>query len=50
MTELVTCTILEREGARLADVRLNRPDKLNSLTLDLLEQLQATAESLAGDR
>ena len=49
MTELVTCTILEREGARLADVRLNRPDKLNSLTLDLLEQLQAVAESLAGD-
>ena len=50
MTELVTCTILERDGARLADVRLNRPDKLNSLTLDLLEQLQATAESLAEDR
>ena len=49
MTELVTCTILERGGARLADVRLNRPDKLNSLTLDLLEQLQAVAESLAGD-
>jgi len=50
MTELVTCTILDRDGARLADVRLNRPDKLNSLTLDLLEQLQATAESLAEDR
>jgi len=59
MSELVTCTIRELDGtegssgaagARIADVRLNRPDKLNSLTLDLLEQLQATAESLAGDR
>jgi enoyl-CoA hydratase/carnithine racemase len=52
MTELVTCAILESDatgGARIADVRLNRPDKLNSLTLDLLDALQATAESLAGD-
>ncbi len=49
MADLVTCTILESDGARIADVRLNRPDKLNSLTLDLLEQLQACAESLAED-
>lgn len=50
MTELVSCTVVDQDGARIADVRLNRPEKLNSLTLDLLEQLQATAESLAGDR
>ena len=45
MTELVTCRVEDH----IAHVRLNRPDKLNSLTLDLLEQLQSTAESLAGD-
>lgn len=49
MADLVTCMIIESGGARFADVRLNRPDKLNALTLDLLEELQRTAEHLAGD-
>lgn len=50
MADLVTCTVIEPEaGARIADVRLNRPDKLNSLTLDLLEQLRDTARELAAD-
>lgn len=46
MTDLVTCVVSDG----IADVRLNRPDKLNSLTLDLLERLQGVAESLADDR
>ncbi|MFV0463790.1 MAG: crotonase/enoyl-CoA hydratase family protein [Nostocoides sp.] len=33
----------------VAHVRLNRPDKLNALTLDTLEDLVSTARSLAGD-
>lgn len=45
MTDLVT---LRRDGD-IAHVRLNRPDKLNSLTLDTLEQLVATAQDLAQD-
>lgn len=44
--ELVTCHI--DDG--IARVALNRPAKLNSLTLDLLVQLKDIAESLAGDR
>lgn len=34
----------------IAQVRLNRPDKLNALTLDLLDELAATAHRLRGDR
>ncbi len=33
----------------IAQVRLNRPDKLNALTLDTLDALVATAHDLAGD-
>ncbi|GGL38297.1 crotonase/enoyl-CoA hydratase family protein [Phycicoccus endophyticus] len=46
MPSTVTCTV---EGG-LAQVRLERPDKLNALTLDTLEALVATARSLRGDR
>ena len=34
----------------IATVRLNRPDKLNALTLDTLEALVATGRGLAADR
>ncbi len=34
----------------IATVRLNRPDKLNALTLDTLEALVATGQALAADR
>lgn len=43
---LVTCEITDD----IAQVRLNRPDKLNALTLDLLDELVATARSLRRDR
>jgi enoyl-CoA hydratase/carnithine racemase len=46
MSSPVTCRV---EGG-VAQVRLNRPDKLNALTLDTLEGLVRTARSLAGDR
>ncbi len=46
MTELVTSRI--EDG--VAHVRLNRPDKLNALTLDTLDQLVATAHRLRSDR
>lgn len=42
----VTCTV---EGG-IAQVRLCRPGKLNALTLDLLEQLAATAHTLRTDK
>jgi enoyl-CoA hydratase/carnithine racemase len=41
--------IVERSGG-VADVRLNRPDKLNALDGELFEALRATARALAGDR
>lgn len=46
MADLVTCTVSDG----LARVRLNRPDKLNALTLETLSQLAATARSLRNDR
>lgn len=46
MTELVTVTITDH----VADVRLNRPDKMNALSLPLLEAVTATAERLMQDR
>ena len=44
--ELVTCTVTDG----IAHVRLDRPDKLNALTLETLDQLVATARSLRADR
>jgi enoyl-CoA hydratase/carnithine racemase len=46
MAELVTCTVSDG----IAHVRLNRPDKLNALTLQTLEELAATARRLRADR
>lgn len=45
MTDVVTCSI---DGG-VADVRLNRPDKLNSLTPELFGALVDMGEELAGD-
>src|SRR5688572_14366580 len=46
MSSTVSCEV---EGG-IAQVRLDRPDKLNALTLDTLEGLVATARDLARDR
>ena len=46
MPSTLTCRV---EGG-VAQVRLNRPDKLNALTLDTLEDLVATARDLDRDR
>ena len=46
MPSTVTCRV---EGS-IAQVRLNRPDKLNALTLDTLEELVSTARELGRDR
>lgn len=46
MPSTLTCRV---EGG-VAQVRLNRPDKLNALTLDTLEDLVATARELSGDK
>ena len=46
MAELVTYAVSDG----IAQVRLNRPDKLNALTLETLKQLEATARALRGDR
>ncbi|WP_141014584.1 crotonase/enoyl-CoA hydratase family protein [Nocardioides sambongensis] len=43
---LVTCTTADG----IAHVRLNRPDKLNALTMDTLDQLVATAGQLRRDK
>ncbi|MFT4084868.1 MAG: crotonase/enoyl-CoA hydratase family protein [Nocardioides sp.] len=43
---LVTCVV--EDG--IAQVRLNRPEKLNALTLELLAELGTTARSLRRDR
>ncbi len=43
---LITCTV---DGG-IADVRLNRPEKLNALTLPMLAELVRTARSLRSDR
>jgi len=42
----VTCTVTDG----VADVRLNRPDKLNALTLDILDDLVRTATRLRKDK
>ena len=46
MSSTVSCEV---EGG-IAQVRLDRPDKLNALTLDTLEGLRDTARDLARDR
>jgi enoyl-CoA hydratase/carnithine racemase len=46
MSSTVSCEV---EGG-IAQVRLNRPDKLNALTLDTLEGLVTTARRLGRDR
>ena len=46
MAELVTCTVTDG----IAHVRLDRPDKLNALTLQTLDELVATARRLRADR
>jgi enoyl-CoA hydratase/carnithine racemase len=43
---LVTCTTTDG----IAQVRLDRPDKLNALTLPLLDELVATARALGRDK
>jgi len=43
---LVTTTVTDG----IAQVRLNRPEKLNALTLDLLAELVSTARELSADR
>ncbi len=45
MAELVTIDV----DAGVADVRLNRPDKYNALSVEMFEQIAAAGESLAGD-
>ncbi len=42
---LVTCTVTDG----IAQVRLNRPDKLNALTLQTLRELRSTARTLRRD-
>ncbi|HET8559079.1 MAG TPA: crotonase/enoyl-CoA hydratase family protein [Marmoricola sp.] len=46
MTSLVSCTVSDG----IARVRLDRPDKLNALTLQTLEELVGTARGLRRDR
>jgi enoyl-CoA hydratase/carnithine racemase len=46
MGDLVACTVTDG----IAHVRLDRPEKLNALTLDTLTQLGATARELRRDR
>jgi enoyl-CoA hydratase/carnithine racemase len=43
---LVSCTVTDG----IAQVRLDRPEKLNALTLPLLDELVGTAQRLRGDR
>ena len=46
MTSLISCTV--RDG--IADVRLDRPDKYNGLTFEMLRDLASTAHRLRKDR
>src|SRR5688500_383497 len=47
MADLVT---VERRGERVTLITLNRPDRLNALSYDLVGQLHDTFADLAGDR
>ena len=46
MTELVTIRVVDH----IADVRLNRPEKMNALSLAMLEAINAAAEQIMADR
>ncbi len=46
MSELITCAVTDG----IADVRLNRPDKLNGLTIPMLHGLIGRAQELRADR
>ncbi|WP_370891748.1 crotonase/enoyl-CoA hydratase family protein [Janibacter sp. GXQ6167] len=46
MSAHITCTVADG----VAHVRLNRPEKLNGLTLDMLDDLVGTARALRSDR
>ena len=46
MSTHVSCTVTDG----IAHVRLDRPDKLNALTLDILDDLVATAHALRRDK
>ncbi|MFZ5756527.1 MAG: crotonase/enoyl-CoA hydratase family protein [Pseudomonadota bacterium] len=46
MSELVTISIVDH----VADVRLNRPDKMNALSMDMFEAISGAAESLMNNR
>lgn len=46
MTSFISCTV--HDG--IADVRLDRPEKYNGLTFEMLRDLTATAHRLRGDR
>ena len=46
MTSHIRCTTAEG----VARVQLSRPDKLNALTLDMLDDLVGTARRLRADR
>lgn len=46
VTSNIACSITDG----IADLRLDRPDKYNGLTLDMLRDLQDTARRLRGDR
>jgi len=51
MSDLVTFTVTDLpDGGGIAHVQLNRPDKLNALTLETLDQLVATARTLRKDK
>lgn len=46
MTELVTITVVDH----VADVRLNRPEKMNALSMAMFDAINAAAEQIMGDR
>lgn len=46
MTELVTITVVDH----VADIRLNRPEKMNALSMAMFDAVNAAAEQVMGDR
>ena len=45
-----TCLIVERPEVGLAILRLNRPERYNALSEDLLNELQSQLDSIAADK